>query len=127
MKLTQAQENFIVNVHSGLSQYESYIRAYPSAKKWKRSNIDKQASILMKNPKIIPRYKELKEEVTEKVNITLVEVVNLIIDMAKDGEQEANRRGAMDMLMKHLGGFEKDNKLEIHGTVQYTAKLPEKE
>ncbi len=107
--LTQKQENFIVNIHSGMSQYEAYLSAYPSAKKWKRECVDIEGSKLMKNPKVVLRYEKLKEKVAEKVTITLAEVVNLIVDMAKDGEQESNRRGAMDMLMKHLGGFEKDN------------------
>lgn len=62
VKLTPKQEKFVDGILEGKTQYESYITAYPRAKKWKRNSVDSLASQLMQNTKIIQRLKELRME-----------------------------------------------------------------
>ena len=70
MKLTQPQENFIVSVHGGATHYDAYLNAYPNARGWKRASVDVQCNKIMNNPKIVLRYKELKERAVKKVEVT---------------------------------------------------------
>lgn len=170
MKLTQAQETFIINVHKGMSQYDAYLDAYPSARKWKRSTVDSRASELMNNGKIIVRYDELKDKVVERmldtVEVNLKNVlqelsllafsdpaalfdkngqlipisqlpeevsrtiseVNTSVKMVGRGEdaepyeitkiKQHDKKGSLDMMLKHLGGYAADNKLTVDGEVR---------
>jgi hypothetical protein len=64
-KLTKPQEVFIHELIKGSSQYEAYLKAYPSKKNWKRNSIDCEASKLFKNPKIKQRHDELLNKMRE--------------------------------------------------------------
>jgi hypothetical protein len=61
--LTAKQEQFCQNIISGMSQYDAYVIAY-NAKNMSRKTVDETASKMMKNPKISPRIRELKELAT---------------------------------------------------------------
>lgn len=93
-KLTAKQEAFVDGIMQGKTQYESYITAYPNAKKWQRQSIDIAASQLMDNNKIIIRLKELGWKDKSKVEWTrkkALETINYVMDMnKKDMERIAN-------------------------------------
>jgi len=66
MSLTDKQEKFVQELIKGKSQREAYKIAYPKSLKWKDSAIDTQASILLKNSKVLVRYEELKNKVIKR-------------------------------------------------------------
>jgi len=60
-KLTQKQENFVLNLFNGMSQYESFLKAgYANNKD--RAIIDKNACVLAKKGNILVRLAKLREE-----------------------------------------------------------------
>lgn len=66
-KLTAKQEAFLNGLMEGKTQYQSFIDAGYSAKGKSRSYIDKEASILAKNPKISERLKKYRQEKAEEL------------------------------------------------------------
>lgn len=74
-RVTEKQEKFLQNlIFKGMSQREAYRDAYQNAK-MKDKSVDECASRLMKNIKVISRYKELQaqKEGTEYFDLTLKE------------------------------------------------------
>ena len=61
-KLTQKQELFVQGIISGLPQRQAYRQAFPSSKKWKESTVDVKASELLRNGKVLVRYRELLKQ-----------------------------------------------------------------
>ena len=70
-------------------------------------------------------------ELPEEVSRTISEI-NTSVKMVGRGEdaepyeitkiKQHDKKGSLDMLVKHLGGYEKDNVLEVNGAVQYIIK-----
>lgn len=65
--LTAKQEKFVQNIVKGMTQRDAYRDAY-NADKMSENAIDREASLLLKNPKIAQRHRELGEA-TEKTTI----------------------------------------------------------
>lgn len=59
--LTRKREKFVQNIMKGMSQADAYRHAY-SAKGMSDNAIYREASLLMKNPKITQRLEELTEK-----------------------------------------------------------------
>jgi len=78
--LTTKQERFVQELIKGKSQREAYRIAYPGAEKWKDNSVDREASVMFKNPKISQRYEELKKKTEEKITYDAAEVKNIIIE-----------------------------------------------
>ncbi|WP_265445080.1 terminase small subunit [Acetivibrio straminisolvens] len=85
--LTAKQEKFVQELIKGKSQREAYKAAY-NAKNMSNNSIDREACLLLKNPKVAQRYEELKSKVIkrseEKAIITAEEIIKEIADIAKD-------------------------------------------
>lgn len=85
--LTLKQEKFVQELIKGKSQREAYKTAY-NAKRMTDNSIDREASLLFKNPKVTQRYNELKNKVIkrteEKAIITAEEIIKEIASIAKD-------------------------------------------
>jgi phage terminase small subunit len=64
-----------------------------------------QGQRLLKNVEIMNEIKQSQERVQEEAEIKLREVVLQIRFLAIHGKTEAIRLKALDMLMKHLGGY----------------------
>jgi hypothetical protein len=97
-KLTKPQEVFIQELLKGSSQYEAYLKAYPSKKTWKRNSIDTEASKLFKNAKVKQRYDDLlqqmREEETKKTMWTRnhsIETLRYVIDVNKKDLERINK------------------------------------
>jgi len=86
-KLTLKQEKFVQELIKGKSQRNAYKAAY-NAKRMSNNSIDREASILLKNPKVSQRYNELKSKVIKKAEdkaiITAEEIIKEITSIAKD-------------------------------------------
>ena len=123
--LTKKQEEFTLLLFQGDTQRTAYKSAYPTSKTWKETAVDCEASKLASNPKVIQRLSELRSKAEDKAVITLDGIVKDIYRMSQEYEREAEGLRALDMLMKHLGGYEKDNTVTLTGTV--VTVLPEKD
>jgi phage terminase small subunit len=64
-----------------------------------------QGQRLLKNVEIMNEIKESQGRIQEDAEIKLKEVVLQIKRLAFNGETETIRLKALDMLMKHLGGY----------------------
>ena len=78
--LTNKQEKFVQELVKGKNQREAYKIAYPNSTKWKDNSVDREASVLLKKPKVSQRFEELKKKTEEKVTYDAAEVKNIIID-----------------------------------------------
>ena len=74
--LTSKQEKYVQGLVAGLSQRQAYIQAYPKASDWKENSVDRQASTLLKHPKVLARYNALMEEHKNKALWTREEAIN---------------------------------------------------
>lgn len=63
--LTVKQEKFVQNLIKGMSQADAYRNAY-STKKMSDNAIYREASLLLKNPKVAKRYEELRGKLVER-------------------------------------------------------------
>lgn len=88
MSLTDKQEKFVQELIKGKSQREAYRIAYPKSLKWKDSAVDETASKLLKNPKVYPRYEELKnrliKEAEDECIVSAKEVLKELKSIAFD-------------------------------------------
>ena len=76
MKLTVKQEKFVLGLIEGKSQRQSYIDAGYSTEGKTEEYIDKSASTLAKNSKVLGRLTELKAELKDKALWTREESIN---------------------------------------------------
>ena len=114
--LTPKQEKYVQGLVAGLSQRQAYIQAYPKASDWKENSVDRQASTLLKNPKVLARYNALMEEHKNKALWTREEAVNELkwlykqaIKSIEDQDEGYVRQGTSSAL---LGAIQELNKLE---------------
>lgn len=64
-----------------------------------------QGQRLLKNDEIMNEVIKSQERIQEEAELKLKDVVLQIKKLALDGETETIRLKALDMLMKHLGGY----------------------
>ena len=114
--LTSKQEKYVQGLVAGLSQRQAYIQAYPKASDWKENSVDRQASTLLKNPKVLARYNDLMEEHKNKALWTREEAINELkwlykqaIKSIEDQDEGYVRQGTSSAL---LGAIQELNKLE---------------
>lgn len=111
-ELTEKQEAFCREYAKTFNGTQSALKAGYS-----ESGAEVEANRQLKKAKVQERIKELTKATDELYHVDKVKVLKAVEDMAYNGAIESNQRGALDMLMKHLGLYEKDNKREIAGTV----------
>jgi phage terminase small subunit len=82
MSLSPRQEAFAAGVAQGLSQAESYRRAYPRSKKWKDETVYSRASELMADRKISGRVNELMAKAAAANEVTQERIVKELARIA---------------------------------------------
>lgn len=82
--LTDKQSEFVRQLISGKTQRQAYYIAYPNSKKWKPENVDSKASALLKNDKVLARYKELAEEKNQQAILRAADAKAAVINAALD-------------------------------------------
>lgn len=80
--LTPNMEIFAVGVASGLTQADSYRKAYPQAEKWKDKVVWEKASTLANSEKVKERVAELIAKACEENEITVQKVLKRYWDIA---------------------------------------------
>ncbi|MFB5068298.1 MAG: terminase small subunit [Aerococcus sanguinicola] len=129
IKLTAKQEKFVHSLAiAGLSQRKAYRLAYPSSEKWKDEVVDSKASNLLKNGKVLARYRELLQQSSNMILWSREAAFSEYEwlkneakkDIANEGVKKANSDaflGAIDgmnqMAFKDLELADKKLKLEI--------------
>jgi phage terminase small subunit len=104
MKLNKKQKRFCEEYIVDLNGTQAYIRAGYS-----KNGADVSASQLLGNPRVSEYIKEMNEKVSFRTGVTVEFVINGIKDIAVNGEMEANKLKAFDLLGKYTGIYEKDN------------------
>lgn len=134
--LTTKQEKFVQNIVKGMSQREAYRDAY-NAERMSENAIDREASLLLKNPKITQRHKELGMATEQDTIMTAKERLEYLTRVVKGIETETKvkwddgkavtceeptsiktRLSAIDLMNKMTGEYVQ----KIEGTVN-VAKL----
>ena len=91
VKLTAKQELFVDNILQGKTQHESYLIAYPTAKKWTTNAIDVAANHMMQKPKIKARLQELGWKDKTKVLLTRERMLDRLDRVMQKHEEEMER------------------------------------
>lgn len=103
--LTAKQEKFIQNVVKGMSQYDAYKDAY-SAKGMSDNAIYREASLLMKNPKIAQRHKELGGKTESNTIMTAQERLEWLTNLVNNEEEgTSDKLKAIDIMNKMQGEY----------------------
>ncbi len=104
--LTKKQEQFVQNIVKGMSQRQAYKNAY-TCKKMSDNAIDREASLLMKHPKVAQRIKELtskiQEAAEEETIMSAKERLKYLTGIVMETEMEAEvvvSQGAIKRIMK---------------------------
>ena len=115
-KLTNKQELYVQGLVSGLSQRKAYINAGYSTKGKSDDYIDKQASKLFANTKVMARYDEIMKEHKDKALWTredAIETLKWLLDQSvssvKDFDAGYVRKSTADAI---ISSIQELNKLE---------------
>lgn len=85
--LTAKQEKYVQNLVKGMSQREAYKDAY-DVNKMSDNAVDREASLLLKNPKVTKRYKELVDKIAKPTIMTAQERLEFLTGVIKETEKE---------------------------------------
>lgn len=132
--LTPKQEKFALNIFEGMNQADAYRSSY-SAKNMSDNAIYREASLLMSNPKIAQRIKELRDKTAKASIMTAQERLEYLTGVIKgvngekiiqvvDGEEVEievptslkNKLNAIDIMNKMQGEYV----TKIEGEVKMT-------
>lgn len=103
--LTAKQEQFVQNIISGMSQADAYRLAYPKQRMTDKT-LWETASKLMKNPKVIARVQELREQLTKSTIMTAQERLEWLTKIIKsDDETTADKLKASDQMNRMQGEY----------------------
>lgn len=78
---------FVQNIINGMSQREAYKRAY-DADGMSDNAIDREASLLMKNPKVSQRFLNLRDELVKPTILSAQERLEYLTRVVKGEEKE---------------------------------------
>ena len=107
-KLTGKQELFCREFIADLNATQAAIRAG-----YKKRSAHSIGAENLAKPQIAERIKELMREREIRLQLTVDGVVKRINDVANAANAEGDHNSelkALEMLMKHLGGYERDNR-----------------
>lgn len=117
MALTPKQEKFCIEYVKTGNKSEAYRLAY-NAENMSKEVIHKEASLLSDNRNVSVRIEELRNKALKRNELSIDDIVIRLKEIAF--ENESDRVSAADKLMKHLGGYEKDNNQKVEKTKDYS-------
>jgi len=118
-EVTRKQEIFVSALVKGKSQREAYIEAYPNSKYWKDNAIDSTACKLLKTPKVLQRYEELKEIATNSAIMSATERKMWLTHMIQNLEvRDENKLKALDILNKMSGEYIEKHEVKAQMTIE---------
>jgi len=120
IKLTPKQEKYCQEYIKTGSKSEAYRLAY-NAENMKPETINVKAVQTYNQDKIRLRIEELQERTEKRNDITIDWVITKLKKVAEENDKD--RVPALDKLMKHLGGYERDNNQQSNNII--LVKLPD--
>ena len=103
--LTANQEKFVQNIIQGMNQADAYRSAYPNQRMTDKT-IWESTSKLMKNPKVIARLTELRNELAKPSIMTAQERLEWLTDLINNAEEGTNEKlKAIDIMNKMQGEY----------------------
>lgn len=115
MGLTAKQEAYCQERANNQIQYDSYLIAYPSSRKWKRSTVDEAASRLEKNSKIIARIEELRKPQEDLLESNRKAILQELIDIGLSNKKVyPTTVAALTNLTGKLVATKTENKTDIN-------------
>lgn len=139
--LTAKQEKFVQGIIEGKSQADAYRAAY-STKNMSDNALYREASVLMKSPKISQRLNELRGQVMKSTIMSVQERLELLTRIAKGEEPEKVaqlidgemvefavpaslriRRDAIDTMNKMTGEYVQKVEAEVTNSVNICIEL----
>ncbi len=119
-KLTPKQEKYCQEYIKTGSKSEAYRLAY-NAENMKPESINVKAVQTYNQDKIRLRIEQLQEATEKRNDITIDWVIGKLKKVAEENDKD--RVPALDKLMKHLGGYERDNTQQSNNII--LVKLPD--
>jgi phage terminase small subunit len=120
IKLTPKQEKYCQEYIKTGSKSKAYRLAY-NAENMKPETINVKAVQTYNQDKIRLRIEELQERTEKRNDITIDWVISKLKKVAEENDKD--RVPALDKLMKHLGGYERDNNQQSNNII--LVKLPD--
>ena len=121
--LTIKQEKFVQNIMLGMSQADAYRASY-NAKNMGDNAIYREASLLMENPKVSQRLKELRDQLANESIMSAQKRMEWLTSIVNEtGESTGDRLKAIDILNKMSGEYVQKVQADVDTDVTVTVVL----
>jgi phage terminase small subunit len=121
--LTPKQEEFVKNIIEGMSQADAYRSAY-SCKNMSDNAIYREASLLVENPKVAQRLKELREQLAKPSIMTAQERLEWLTGLITDNDVAiGDKLKAADIMNKMQGEYTQKVQAEVTNAVNINIEL----
>ena len=120
---TIKQEKFVQNIMLGMSQADAYRASY-NAKNMGDNAIYREASLLMENPKVSQRLKELRDQLANESIMSAQKRMEWLTSIVNaTGESTGDRLKAIDILNKMSGEYVQKVQADVDTDVTVTVVL----
>jgi hypothetical protein len=124
--LTQQQEIFVNEYIKSSNGYQSYLIAYPKAKKWTRQTVDSACSRLLDNDKINARIKAHNDAIAkstqESIKLNKRKILNEIIELQQQCKDAGQGQAGINLqalkLLSQIAGLLTENQNNIQVNIQ---------
>lgn len=123
--LTPKQDKFARCVAEGMTQADAYRAAY-DAENMQDNSIYREASLLMSDPNIAQRVKELRNEIDDEAIMSARERAIKLSEMARCGDPDYALR-AMEMLNKMTGRYTQKVEASVSQEIEVNINLSDDE
>ena len=121
--LTAKQEEFAKAIVEGMNQADAYRSAY-NTERMSDNAIYREASLLMSNPKVAQRIKELREQLATPSIMTAQERLEWLTKVIQSNEESmADRLKASDQMNKMQGEYVQKVEAEVKNAVSINIEL----
>lgn len=121
--LTPKQEAFVQNIIQGMSQADAYRSAY-SCKNMSDNAIYREASLLVGNPNVAQRLKELRDQLATPSIMSAQERLEWLTQLIKnENESTTDKLRAADIMNKMQGEYVQKVEAEVKNAVNINIEL----
>lgn len=121
--LTLKQEKFVQNIMLGMNQADAYRASY-NAKNMGDNAIYREASLLLENPKVTQRLKELRDQLANESIMSAQKRMEWLTSIVNaTGESTGDRLKAIDILNKMSGEYVQKVQADVDTDVTVTVVL----
>ena len=121
--LTAKQELFVQKIAEGMNQADAYRSAYDT-KRMSDNAIYREASLLLDNPKVTQRLKELRDQLANESIMSAQKRMEWLTSIVNaTGESTGDRLKAIDILNKMSGEYVQKVQADVDTDVTVTVVL----